>query len=240
MGVSFSDETIRDLESLLQENGFFYVAGLPNDFDHLEFIRRFGPTMPQYHGGEVWQVQPSEKYEHTYHSLNRAELYPHTECYEFEGLPPRYQAFWCVRPAEDGGGATTICDTYGFLKTLSGEDRRHLERKRRFESSDGIKSSGLARSAVHPILERGSGGKLVIRLSFNCMRRDEDDADWLAQFFDRFRQHFQTNHIRIGWIPGALLMFDNWRYAHSRTAFEDWNRLLKRVWVTENRASAHG
>lgn len=240
MPLVFGSDTIATFRQILDRAGYLFIAGLPADFDHLSFAEQFGPLMLQYHNEYVWTVKARLQFESSYHSLNRSTLYPHTECYEFEGLPPRFQAFWCVHPSRDAGGATTIADAYQFIESLSAEDRNYVSRKKyRFSSSSGIQKSGLGRSAVHPIYDTESTDRPVVRLSVNCMERDEDDKK-IEDLLEHVLLFFQENQLSIQWLPNAMLVIDNWRMMHSRTGYEDWKRELKRVWIAhDNGAQQH-
>ncbi len=234
MPRTLDEGTIRDLRAILDSEGYFFLAGLPSDFDHMDLLGNLGAIMPQYNDEEQWIVRPGTEFEDKYHSLNRSTLFPHTECYEFERLPPRFQAFWCIRPARDHGGLTTLMDGYRFLETMSSDDAPHLSKIRQFVSSSGIKAMpGHARTATHPICEMGPRERRILRISVNCMIREDNDV-WAGEFFRRLMLFFQEHHIRISWVPGALLVLDNWRFVHSRTHFDDWGRELRRVWISSD------
>jgi hypothetical protein len=84
--------------------GYVYLTGISDGFDHVMEMRHFGEPVLQYNGALIRDVKPAPDIGNdVYSASNTRELTPHTESYEFEGLPPRYVALWCVRPAEGPG-----------------------------------------------------------------------------------------------------------------------------------------
>jgi hypothetical protein len=217
---------------LLDQNGYVYMNGVPGHFDHEAFLRGFGDFMPQYDGQEVWSVMPQERFEGMYHSLNRRALYPHTECYEFPGPSPKYLALWGITPARDGGGQTTLADTRDFLAALTKEELRELSTRRYdFMSADGVLEMGLGRKATHPLYELRVGREPVIRFSYNNV--DLAGDPFLRDIRERIVIYFRENHEAVSIETGALLIWNNHRVLHSRTAFTDVQRHLRRVWLAE-------
>ncbi len=215
----------------LESDGYLYLEDLPEDFDHLAFAQRFGTLMPQYDGEIVWSIKADPKFDDHYHSLNTKKLNPHTECYEFEGTPPRYLALWCVHPASCGGGLTTLADGYRFIEQLSDSDRRYVSEKRfPYCSSSGIQASNLGRVAEHPMYDTSSQDRPIVRYSFNCMQRDGDAR--MEEIAQRFKQFFHDTCVGIEWKKNAFLIWDNFRILHSRTAYKDRARELRRVWLS--------
>ena len=215
----------------LAEDGFALILEWPSEFDHAQFLSRFGRFVPQYDGNLVWAVRPDPRFDNFYHSCNTHELFPHTECYEFPGLPPHYLALWCVTPAGCGGGQTQLADSRPFFAALTEEECRRLAEPRyRFVSASGIRDTGLGSEAVHPIYDIFHD-RTLFRFSRNCIDTGGDpEADALL---DRFVNYFHAGRIDIDIPRGGLLIWDNWRMAHARTAFHDRSRHLNRVWIAD-------
>ena len=77
----------------IEEHGFSLIRDLPefSDDEYVSLGRYFGCPIKQYYNSDVvWKVKPKQEFDEIYHSQNRSMLKPHTECYEFEGLPPKY------------------------------------------------------------------------------------------------------------------------------------------------------
>jgi alpha-ketoglutarate-dependent taurine dioxygenase len=225
----YADDAYR---SLLDRNGYVYLDRVPGDFDHLGFLKRLGPPLPQYDGELVWSIKADPRYDGMYHSLNTKELTPHTECTEFETTPPRYLALWCLVPPADGKGQTILADMYSFLETLTPAERVMLgSRRYEFAATAGLQSMRFGRSAVHPILEDRGAARPLMRFSYSCIVHDDDP--FVLDIRARVLDFVDRTHVAIEYSPGALLVWDNHRVVHSRTAYQDRRRHLRRVWLGE-------
>ncbi|OGH64646.1 MAG: hypothetical protein A2821_04305 [Candidatus Magasanikbacteria bacterium RIFCSPHIGHO2_01_FULL_41_23] len=115
------------------------------------------------------------------------------------------------------------------LATLTEEQRDYCRNQSyQFVSSSGIQSSGLGMVAVHPFLETLDGEELL-RYSYNCMQYSHDPVMTaiMKQCFYWFNEH----HVAFFYQCNSFLIWDNWRVLHSRTAFEDNRREIKRVFL---------
>jgi alpha-ketoglutarate-dependent taurine dioxygenase len=205
---------------------------VPDGFEHVKFFQGFGALMRQYHGEFVWSVKPEERFENMYHSLNTKPLMPHTECYEFPNTPPRYLGLWCLVPAGDGGGQTTLADAAPFLASLTAEELGQLASRRyTFVSANGVQEMNLGHTATHSLYENRDGRAPIFRFSYNCV---EDCRDpFLLDFRERMVQFFNEEHLAIDIAPNAILLWDNHRVLHARTGFTNPRRHLRRVWLSE-------
>lgn len=220
------------LRELLDANGYAYVDGIPDGFDHVGLLTQIGPLMPQYDGELIWSIRAHDRYQDLYHSLNTKPLLPHTECYEFVGRPPKYLALWCLVPSADGGGHTTLADMYRFIDTLSEQERTWLtERRFTFRSSSGVQDMQLGRTAEHPFIERREGRPPIIRFSVNNVDPAGDDV--LPAVLERATTYFAERHVAVAYEPNSMLIWDNHRMTHSRTGYTDRRRHLRRVWLDE-------
>lgn len=212
----------------LKEHGYSYLSDVPADFDHLEFLAPFGDFMPQYDGQLVWDLKPEPDMDDVYHSRNTKSLVPHTEAYEYPGLPPRYLALWCVEPAQGPGGETTLADGYAWLRDFSA-DEQEIMRTRHYEwtTSEGLVRKGVKWSNRHPILEDRDGVD-VLRYSANNVKVDDD---FIAKFLSSGEEFFEENHVGVRIAKHCLLLWDNWRMLHSRNAFKDRGRHIRRVLI---------
>jgi alpha-ketoglutarate-dependent taurine dioxygenase len=230
--IDYAGLDLAEFKSLLDENGYVYLHGVPEDFDHVGYLKQIGPLMPQYDGELIWSIKAQERFDNLYHSLNTKPLMPHTECYEFLGLPPKYLALWCLVPAADGGGQTTLGDLHKFLETLTDEERGKLaETKFPFVSSAGVQDMGLGKTAVHPLLELREDKAPVMRFSYNCVVHEDDE--FLLNLRERVLEFFTETHITADYEPNSLLIWNNHRMVHSRTGYTDRNRHLRRIWLSE-------
>lgn len=230
--LPYAELTVERLRKLLDANGYAYVDQVPEGVDYVALLEGVGPLMPQYDGELIWSIQALERFDDLYHSLNTKPLLPHTECYEFPGIPPKYLALWCLTPAEDGGGQTTLTDMYSFLNTLDPAEREHLaSHTYQFSSSSGVQDMELGRIADHPFVERRPGRPPIIRFSRNNVDPAGDET--LPAVLDRAVEYFDAEHVAVDFEPNALLVWDNHRMTHSRTGYTDRRRHLRRVWLAE-------
>jgi alpha-ketoglutarate-dependent taurine dioxygenase len=228
-----NDQVLGDCREKLCRDGYFYLETLPDGVDYEAFIEHFGVICPQYGHKRIWDLKPEPGMDDVYHSNNTQPLVPHTECYEYPGIPPRYLALWCIRPARTQGGATLLSDGYGLLQELSEREREQLMRQTyRFTSSAGLKRRGISLTAEHPLLELRADGEPIIRFSSNHIAADERDP-LIGRFRERVNQYFRAHHVSVKLERNALLVWDNHRMIHSRTGFADKHRHLRRALLSE-------
>lgn len=214
---------------LVEHAGYVYLKDLSETFSHLALLRLFGDFMPQYDGSFVWDLKPEPGMDDVYHSGNTHALVPHTEAYEFDGNPPRYLALWAVQPAIGPGGETTLADGYRFLQTFTEPERERLRTQScEWHSSEGLARRNVYLSSHHRILTE-HGGATIFRYSYNNMSAAGDP--FLEQFLNRGLEFFEREKHTIDIERDGLLLWDNWRMMHSRNAFSDPGRHLKRILV---------
>ncbi|MGY0234107.1 TauD/TfdA family dioxygenase [Longispora urticae] len=212
---------------LVARTGWAYITGAGEFFDHASAVAAFGELMPQRDGQLVVDIKPRPDLEDVRSSLNTSELAPHTENYEFPGVPPAYVALWCVRPAEGPGGETLLVDGHAFLDTLTGEELATARTAVTFTTGEGPARLGLHHSATHPMLEELDHGMgRLLRFSTFEVDRTDPAVDALVgrtvDYFDACR-----HAVRIE--ASGLLVWDNWRVLHSRNGFSDPRRHLRRA-----------
>ncbi|ATL69910.1 TauD/TfdA family dioxygenase [Nocardia terpenica] len=215
---------------LLENNGYVQVINVPKDFDHVSFLKELGDFLPTPTGAVVGDLKPEPDMDELYHAQNRRSLVPHTEGYEYRGTPPRYMALWCVTPAEGVGGETTMLDSTHILAELTEEDRQHFRRARyEWKSTDGLQYRGVRHRIEHPVLEEVDG-RLVFRFSYNNLIVPEGD-ELVARLSERGKEIYDDRHVAVRYKKRDLVVWDNWRFLHSRNSFEDPRRHLKRVQI---------
>ncbi|OLZ43648.1 TauD/TfdA family dioxygenase [Amycolatopsis keratiniphila] len=215
---------------LLGNNGYVHVVNVPESFDHVEFLKEMGEFQPTPTGTVVGDVKPERGMDDVNHGQNRGGLTPHTEGYEFHGLPPRYLGLWCVNPPAGQGGETTIFDGNRVLTEFTDDERVHLrDTAYRWGSTEGLARHGVRPTAEHPVLEEHDG-ETIFRFSTNYLVVPDGD-DVARRVIDRGNELFAERHIAVRYRRHDLLVWDNWRMLHSRNAFEDPERHLKRVQI---------
>lgn len=216
-------------QTLMDQNGYVVLRNVPDDFDHVEFCSRLGSFVPDYTGLLVGDIAPQEGMDDVYHSGNTRPLLPHTEGYDFNGLPPRYIALWCITPVKGAGGETTLVDAYRWLEQFGEEELGELaERVYEWKTTDGVIRLGLQLSTRHPILEDHELGRIV-RFSYNNLLRDGDS--FADRMLEDGKDFFDRECVGVEYDRGDMLVWDNWRMFHARNAFTDRGRHLKRVQI---------
>jgi alpha-ketoglutarate-dependent taurine dioxygenase len=227
-----TDECAHEYHRLLQANGFVLAVDVPDNFDHVSFLSRFGDFRPGPSGKLVDDIVPEPGMDDVYYGFNRMSLLPHTEGYEFDGLPPRYLALWCVTPPAGAGGETTIFDSRAVLSELSPAEKDYLYRTAfEYRASEGLRRRGLGQHNSHPMLTAVRDVELL-RFSCNNIVLTDEHAS-ARSFIDRVLAGWDRGHVGITYARNDLLQFDNWRILHSRNAYTDPNRHLRRVQIDD-------
>ncbi|AEV81266.1 Gamma-butyrobetaine dioxygenase [Actinoplanes sp. SE50] len=226
--VSFARFDEAEYRRVLDEHGFVRAVDVPDGFDHAAFLSRFGRFRPGPSGKVIDDIVAEPGMDDVYYGSNRRALLPHTEGYEFAGLPPRYLALWCRTPAAGDGGQTTIFDSRPVLAGLSAAERDFLRRTTfDFVSSEGLRRHGLGQTNRHPMLETVDGIELL-RFSCNNVRLGERDGP-ARSLIRRVLDAWDDGHVAVTYARNDLLHFDNWRVLHSRNAYTDPRRHLRRI-----------
>jgi alpha-ketoglutarate-dependent taurine dioxygenase len=231
-GAILSPEVARyTARQLLFNNGYVVIREVPTTFDHPAFLSEFGRFLPTPTGALIGDLRPEPDMDGVYHAQNRLSLVPHTEGYEYDPEPPRYMALWCVTPPAGEGGETTLADGYAFLETLSQELRDHLAvTKYEWKLTDGLKHRGVSRGNSINVPLEDIDGVQKIRFSCNNMLIPDDDALG-QQYIERGLEFYETHHVGLSYEARDMVIWDNWRFMHSRNAFSDPKRHLKRVQI---------
>jgi alpha-ketoglutarate-dependent taurine dioxygenase len=215
--------------SMVDEHGYVLMTNVPDAFDPVGFCRRLGPFVPNYNGAVVGDVRPEPGMDDVYHAGNTRPLTPHSEGYDFEVLPPRYIALWCVHPAEGDGGETTLADTRPWVDDLPVDERERLAKQEYdWKTTDGVRRLGLDLNTRHPVLAEFAD-TTVVRFSCNNLLRDDDDPVVALQ--GEWQDRYLREHVAVPYRRNDMLVWDNWRLLHARNAFSDRRRHLRRIQI---------
>lgn len=221
---------------LLENNGYVHVVNVPDTFDHVAFLQELGEFQPTPTGTLVGDVKPERGMDDVNHGQNRGSLQPHTEGYEFRGLPPRYLALWCVTPPAGQGGETTIFDGNRILAEFTDGERDHFRNTvYHWGSTEGLARHGVTPTAEHPVLAEHKGAQILRYSTSYLVVPDGDELG--RRLIDRGNALFEESHVAVRYRKRDLVVWDNWRMLHSRNAFEDPARHLKRVQIAAGPAS---
>jgi alpha-ketoglutarate-dependent taurine dioxygenase len=221
--------------SLMACHGYVLMVNVPDSFDPVGFCKQVGEFVPQYTGVLVGDVRPEPGMDEFYHAGNSRPLYPHSEGYDFDGIPPRYLALWCVKPNTGAGGETTLADGYAWIDTLADADRQYLRSTiYEWETTDAMRHLGLDLLTEHPVIDDHPDG-VILRYSFNNLVRGDDER--IGPLLDSTKAFFERNHVAIQYKRHDMLVFDNWRMLHARNAFTDLGRHLRRIQIAHRAAA---
>ncbi|RSD16357.1 TauD/TfdA family dioxygenase [Amycolatopsis eburnea] len=232
--ATYSDTEL-DLDRVhaaLSSVGYVYITDVPEGFDYVAQLSRLGPPSPQFDGVTVREVRPEPGIDNTvYSASNTRELLPHTEWFEYPGLPPRYVSLWCLQPADGPGGETTLADSHALMRELAPDHVEHLATKvYPWRPSAALERFGVSFSAQHPLVVEHEHGRLV---RFPCDDRCSAFDEPMGRYLELGRSFFERNHIAIRIEKNAILVWDNWRMMHARNAFTDQRRHLRRLLIAD-------
>ena len=202
--------------------GLVRLEGLPTDHDTLpELGRRIG-ALRDTNFGETWSV--SVDLEPTSTANTALPLPPHTDLPTRE-TPPGFQLLHC-RVNTCGAGYSTMTDGYAVVDYLRREAPDH------YEALTTLKWVFFNRSPNHdhrwsgPIIDGTAAGAPLTLRAFHPVRgfpdmaiEDQPRAYAALRLFSQVAgsPEFQ---IRYPFRPGDLVMFDNRRILHGRTAID--------------------
>jgi gamma-butyrobetaine dioxygenase/trimethyllysine dioxygenase len=152
-----------------------------------------------------------------------AEVNLHTD-QPFLANPPRYQLLHCIQRATSGGD-NAVVDAFAAAEYLRLTDAPtfdllasvpvHFHRKQqRFESSH-----------ISPTFELAHDGSLRrVRFSYFTTAPQRLPFSQMTAWYEAFNRFTRfvrdpAHQYRVALQPGDLLIYDNWRMLHARTAF---------------------
>ena len=236
-----TEQSISQYQQLLEQNHFIYLEAEVANFDWIQFAKSVTneELRPQY-GKEIFQVKYEPEFLKFSDARGQKPLLPHTEATDYPA-PPKYLALWCKKPADCGGGLTTLAYVEGFLKTLTEAEKKKLMETRHYFGATGGVHANRTQGATHPILSF-DGDKPILRFSCNYIKHGDYSPDpdnltpftpdpFLAEISDRFLEYYEENHMAIRMAQYSFLLWDNQCMAHSRTTYSDPTRILERIFL---------
>lgn len=218
-------DTPKHMKCLLEgyfEHGFCIINGTPAKSDSLlQLARRFGYLRETNFGETFSVVTEARPNDLAYTSL---ELSSHTDNPYREPVPG-IQFLHCLKN-EVNGGLSTLVDGFAVAEQLKSESREQFDVltqvavRFRFEGENAILQNH------GPMIELDNLGNLYrIRLSSRVDYVPALKPELLSLFYAARRRLHQladdpAYKIKFPFKPGLLLMMNNYRLLHGRTAFD--------------------
>lgn len=208
----------------LRDYGICFVRNVPTQKGELEsFAQSFGSLLETNYG-RVFEIVVDRDSSQKSVANSQIDLIPHTDdAYQY--APPGIIFFHCLMANNDGGGKSTFVDGFQIAEVLRQEDSEAFELLCRYEVSyQKHYSDRLDMQYRSPVFCLDSDGNLKdVRIS-NLFPAPLDLPEAIVEpFYAAYRQLMQlyTNPnycLKLGLQPGDLVMFDNHRVLHGRTA----------------------
>lgn len=240
------ESLVAEVKAQLAWRGWTVVTDVAADAAVMQILSALGTLLPQYTGELTYEVKALSGFENFQYSQSANTIQPHTEAPVYTP-PPRYLALQCRRQARCGAGHTLLADGFAFIQTLP-QDLRAQATTRLINFSGFCTPKGGANrapSVMSPVLSVGNDGTPILRFSYNVFRYNnlhpslemdsrvdysEGDAFFKAMC-ERAHVYFETNNVAVLIPDGGVLIFDNHRMLHARSAYKDQARHLTRYWV---------
>lgn len=205
------------------EEGALIVTGLFSA-DLQSFTRLFGDVVKQHDGNDTFDVKPSA--ESIYHSRTMDAVPAHTDGHDM-AMPPKFFFLLCLQPSSKNDGLTELSNFSHLLRDLSQREVDILTNQT-FSFETKPSSSVMKLSGVRaPIYDKERD---ILRYSYNYLSGQSSDPE-IARLVERINQHHERTKRSVLLAGNDLLVCDNHRVLHSRSAFSGADRHLVRAWV---------
>lgn len=216
-----SDDALAAMLESLERYGFVKVSGVPLTLDGMmPLVERLGPLRRTNWGGIADVKSIAEAYDLT---MTQRGLEPHTDN-PYRDPIPGYIWLHCLSNA-DSGGDSTLADGFMAAERLRQQDPAAFDcltqtstRFRYVDDSAHLESEG-------PLIELDSRGE-VIRVRYNnrTERIPPLPPEQLERYYAARRAFFALITapeltLTPKLAPGEMLIMDNYRLLHGRTAF---------------------
>ncbi|HLY59066.1 MAG TPA: trimethyllysine dioxygenase [Stellaceae bacterium] len=228
-GMIGDDAVLKDFLEKVEAWGFCFVEGVPGVPEATQEVAKRVTYIRETIFGGYWDFTANMEHKDT--AYTSMAIGPHTDgTYSFDA--PGYQMFHCLA-AECTGGENILIDGFKVAEII---EREHPDD---YEVLTAIAipgqyldhERGIHLMARRPLLRLDGAGRLV-QVSYN----NHDRAPFalpparqkafykaLGTFARLCGERSLQYYRRL--LPGTVLLFDNWRVLHARTAYTGYRRL---------------
>ncbi|MGO2131890.1 MAG: 2-trimethylaminoethylphosphonate dioxygenase [Halomonas sp.] len=206
----------------LHRYGFVLVSNVPASEDGMQtLIERVGPLRRTNWGGIADVKSVANAYDLT---MTQRGLEPHTDN-PYRDPIPGYIWLHCLTNAADGGDSTLV-DGYRAAQLLHERNPAAFDILTRVWPTFRYQDATTHLESEGPLIELNSRGETVrVRYSNRTERVPALPADELEAYYAARREFYAlitgdelTLHLKLN--PGEMLVMDNYRLFHGRTAFQ--------------------
>jgi trimethyllysine dioxygenase len=246
-------ETTTSLLTKLRRFGFCYVEGTPTDdpLDTKILLERIAFIRETHYGGFYDFTANMASKDTAYTNI---ALEAHTDTTYFSD-PAGLQAFHLLSHTEGEGGASLLVDGFKVAEELSRTDRKAYEIlstvnvHAHASGNDGI---SIQPYRGFPVLEHDPATGDLLRVRWNSSDRAsiELPIDEVEVWYDAARKFDallkkKENEYWEQLTPGRVLIFDNWRVLHGRSAFTGKRRICgayinRDDWISQYKMAEYG
>ena len=172
------------------------------------------------------------------------EFLPHTDGTYLSGMarsedgkyyrvgPPKFILLQCVKPSSDGGGTSILVDGQKILHSMIEKDPFLLRSV--FSPISILRGIHLIMDV--PIFQQTSRGSYTLRFSYDSDLYMPKNLQLLLASFNEKYIHNEQYRMTEQLKSGEILVIDNSRILHARTAFAG-ERFFRRLWIHDNAES---
>lgn len=215
------------LVSELQRMGFCIVRDCPRDISSVEAVAGLLGYVRETIFGGVWQFEDNQEMADS--AFTSDALRPHNDgTYSHDA--PGLQLLLCM-DRNASGGDSVLVDGFQVAEQLKSQDPALYQDMSEIELTGIYKGDGHVLRSSRPVFRHDQSNRLVqmtfnnydrdtIRLSEQVMRRAYEGIIAIDQLLN-----LRENQWRYVLEEGEMLIFDNWRLLHGRTAYQGKRRM---------------
>ncbi|QEA38242.1 DUF971 domain-containing protein [Pistricoccus aurantiacus] len=217
-----SDARLLEMLEDLHRYGFVRVRGVPTEEDGMQaLIDRIGPLRRTNWGGIADVKSVPQAYDLT---MTQRGLEPHTDN-PYRDPIPGYIWLHCLTNAAEGGDSTLV-DGFKAAQRLREEAPEDYACLTRLATEFFYTDQTTRLAGEGPLIELDSQGRLHrVRFSNRTERIPAHDPEVLERYYAARQRFYElitsdelTVHLKLD--PGEMLIMDNYRLFHGRTAFQ--------------------